>query len=147
MSKDTQPAMTYPTAHQYEQWKERAEALDMSVSGFIASMVEAGWKKFDQEAVPDRTNEELREANADLREELEHARRRVERLEDQVYDSEQGDIVRFVRQNPGATWDEVLQHLSNSLSERTTRHLDGMEGELLERGDDGGYYARSEREK
>jgi signal transduction histidine kinase len=119
----------------------------MSVSGFIASMVEAGWKKFDQEAVPDRTNEELREANADLREELEHARRRVERLEDQVYDSEQGDIVRFVRQNPGATWDEVLQHLSNSLSERTTRHLDGMEGELLERGDDGGYYARSEREK
>lgn len=71
MSKNTQPAMAYPTTEQYKQWKDRAEQMDMSVSEFMKAMTEAGWKKFDANVEPDQTNRELREQRNDLKQELE----------------------------------------------------------------------------
>ena len=139
MSSDTQPAMTYPTEDQYDRWKQRAEEFDMSVSEFIAAMVEAGLKKFDASVEPDETLTELREQRNDLRDELDHARTRIESLEDRIHHGERATIQQFVEENPGATYDEIIQHVLDSAPGRVTNHLEDLEGEDL-RVEDGGYY-------
>lgn len=139
MSSDTQPAMTYPTVEQYDRWKQQAEAFDMSVSEFMQAMVEAGLKKFDARVEPDETVDELREQRDDLKDELNHARSRIQRLEDRLHHGEQAAIKQYVRENPGATWDEVIQHVVDTVPERVTEHLDVMEGDTLQV-EDGAYY-------
>lgn len=140
MSKNTQPAMAYPTTEQYKQWKDRAEQMDMSVSEFMKAMTEAGWKKFDANVEPDQTNRELREQRNDLKQELERARQRISKLEDQLHHSERAVIRRYVRENPGANYDEIQQYVLKTVPQRVTEHLDELEGEVLRRGPDGGYY-------
>ena len=139
MSSDTQPAMTYPTEDQYDRWKQRAEEFDMSVSEFMAAMVEAGLKKFDASVEPDETLTELREQRNDLRDELDHARTRIESLEDRIHHGERATIRQFVEENPEATYDEIIQHVLDSAPGRVTNHLADLEGEDL-RVEDGGYY-------
>jgi hypothetical protein len=53
----------------------------MSVSEFMQAMVETGLKKFDATVNPDETARELREQ----RNELDHARTRIERFETRLY--------------------------------------------------------------
>jgi hypothetical protein len=72
MGSDTQPAITYPTADQYDRWKRQVEEFDMSVSQILQSMVEAGLKKFDAAVEPDETTRELRDQRNDLRNELDY---------------------------------------------------------------------------
>lgn len=141
MSSDTQPAMTYPTADQYERWKDRAAEFDMSVSEFIQAMVEAGTKKFDATVELDETTRELREQRNDLRDELDHARTRIERLETRLYQGEQATICQYIEQNPGTTYDEIIQHMMDTVPERVTDHLDDLEGDDV-RIEDSGYYPR-----
>lgn len=128
---DKQPAMTYPTPEQYEAWKDDAEEMDMSVSEWMQAMIEAGRKKFDAQITPDETAAELREQRNDLIDELEHARERIEKLEQQLHQGERGEIVTFVEDNPGASYGEIGQHLADTVPERLTRHLDDLEGEKL----------------
>lgn len=114
MAGDTQPAMSYPTAEQYERWKDRAAELDMSVSEFIQAMVEAGIKVdkgFELNMERDETNRELREQRNDLRDELERARRRIEELEDRLHHGERETIIQFVEENPGATPAEIVDRV------------------------------------
>jgi len=107
-------------------------------------MVEAGLKKFDAASVePDETNRELRQQRNDLKAELDRARNRIADLEDAVYHGERQAIKEFVNANPGATYDEIIQHVIDTVPERVTTHLDDMEGEDL-RVDDGCYYLRDE---
>lgn len=145
MSSETQPAMTYPTQDQYDRWKQRAEEFDMSVSEFMQAMVEAGLKKFDATVEPDETARELREQRNDLRDELDHARSRIEDLENRLYQGERAAVRDYVEENPGATYDEIIQHVVDTVPERVTKHLDDLEGEDVQVEDDR-YYPREDRE-
>lgn len=141
-SDDTQPAMTYPTVDQYERWKDRAGKLDMSVSEFMQSMVEAGIKVdkgFELELERDESRQELRAQRNDLRDELDHARNRMAELENQLYRGERGAITEFIEENPGASYAEIGQHIVDTAPERVNRHLEDLEGDVL-RNDDGSYY-------
>lgn len=82
---DKQPAMAYPTPEQYAGWKEDAEEMDMSVSEWIQAMVEAGRKKFKVDIEPDEDAAELRKQRNDLKQELDHARERIQELETQLH--------------------------------------------------------------
>lgn len=138
--------MTYPTVDQYERWKAEAAAFDMSVSEFMQAMVEAGLKKFDTAVDPDETAPELREQRNDLRDELKHARTRIERLETRLYQGEQAAVRRYIEQNPGATYDEIIQHAMDTVPERVTDHLDDLEGKDVRVADDGYYPLESDEE-
>lgn len=133
---DKQPAMTYPTPEQYETWKEEADEMDMSVSEWMQAMVEAGRKKFDARVEPDESAQELREQRNDLKEELGHARERIEKLENQIHRGERATIVEFVEENPGATYGEIGQRLSDTIPERLQPHLDALESDELRKEED-----------
>lgn len=138
---DKQPAMTYPTPDQYEDWKEEAADTDMSVSEWIQAMVEAGRKKFDATVERDETAAELREQRNDLKDQLDLARDRIEKLETQVHHGEQEVIREFVKENPGATFGEITQKVIDTVPERVNRYLDELEGDALYVEDDE-YYPR-----
>lgn len=145
MGGDYEHVATYPSEAQLERWEARCDQLGFrSRSEFVEAMVEAGLKKFDAASVePDETNRELREQRNDLKAELDRARERIQRLEDAVYHGERQTIKEFVDTNPGASYNEIIQHVIDTVPERVTTHLDDMEGEDL-RVEDGRYYRRDE---
>ncbi|ESS06783.1 MAG: hypothetical protein A07HB70_01054 [uncultured archaeon A07HB70] len=136
--------MTYPTPEQYEAWKADAKDMDMSVSEWIQAMVEAGRKKFDATVELDETTEELRRQRNGLKDELEHARERINNLEAQVHRGERATIIEFVENNPGATYGEIGQELADTVPERLQPHLDALEGREMYREDDRYYPAENE---
>jgi len=136
---DSRHAATYPSEEQYQRWQDRADDLGMSMSEFMEAMVEAGMKKFDVSVEPDETNRELREQRNELKTELDRTRDRIQELEDAVYHGERRTIKRYVEDNPGATYDEVIQHVIDTVPQRVTTHLDDLEGDELQYVD-GGYY-------
>jgi ElaB/YqjD/DUF883 family membrane-anchored ribosome-binding protein len=137
--------MTYPTEDQSDRWKQRAAKFDMSVSEFMQAMVEAGLKKFDAMIEPDETARELRGQRNDLRDGLNHARGRIEELETRLYQGERAAVRDYVEENPGATYDEIIQHVVDTVPERVTKQLDDLEGEDVSVEDDR-YYPREDRE-
>lgn len=140
MSSDSQPAMTYPTEAQYKRWKKQKDALGYnSMSQFMQDMVEAGIKKFDATVEPDETNRELREQRNDLKAELDHARDRIGQLEDQLHRGERAAITEYVEDNPGATFDEIIQHIMDTVPQRVTHQLEALEGETV-RSEEGAFY-------
>ncbi|SFR58397.1 hypothetical protein [Halogeometricum limi] len=132
-------AATYPSEEQYQRWQDRANEMGMSTSEFIEAMVEAGMKKFTATVEPDETNQELRDQRRELKDELDHTRSRIRELEDMVYHGERRTIKRYVDDNPGATYDEIIQHLIETVPSRVTTHLGDLEGDEL-RYEDEGYY-------
>jgi len=139
-------AKTYPTEEQYERWKEAADEQDMSVSRWIAGMVEAGRKKFEVEVEPDRPAAKVRRQRDDMRQQLAEARDRIEQLETSLHDTERDVIEQFVAENPGATWDEITQHVAETAGSRVTNHLEAMTGESIRRGAADGFYPREDHE-
>jgi hypothetical protein len=138
---ETATATAYPNRDQYEEWKQHADELGMTISEYMEAMIEAGRKKFTPTTTPDESAEELREQRNDLREEMEHYRERVEHLETELYDGERGKILEYVEENPGATYHDILQEVQDTAGERVTRILDAMQGDDLDRDGDG-YYRR-----
>lgn len=136
---DSRHAATCPSEQQYRRWQNRADDLGMSMSEFMEAMVEAGMKKFNASVEPDETNHELREQRNKLKTELDRTRNRIQELEDAVYHGERRTIKRYVEDNPGATYDEVIQHVIDTVPQRVTTHLDDLEGDEL-RYVDGDYY-------
>ena len=136
-------AATYPSEEQYQRWQDRADDLGMSISEFMEAMVEAGLKKFDASVEPDETNQELREQRNELKTELDRTRNRIQELEDAVYHGERRTIKRYVEDNPGATYDDVIQHDIDTVPQRVTTHLDDLEGDKLQYVDTGCYPAES----
>lgn len=132
MSTDRQHTATYITENQHKQWKERANELDMTLSEFIQAMTEAGMKKFEVAVEPDETNRELRTQRNDLQKELDSARDRIQSLEDQLYRREYSTIVRFIHENSGATYDDIVRHVISTVPVRVNDHLQELEGEEIE---------------
>lgn len=141
--KERTTATAYPNADQYEEWKDRAEEMGMSVSEFIESMTEAGWKKFDATVDPDESQQELRKQRNDLRKELDRSRERIESLETALYNTERTEIKSWVADNPGVTHKEIVNHLMEDVGERAKIHLDDLEGIELEVRD-GRWYAKED---
>lgn len=141
MGEETQAAMAYPRVDQYEQWKEWAEGMDMSVSEFIQAMVEAGYKKFEPQVEPDVTNEQLRRQRDDLQRQLRDARQRIEELEDQLYRTERETIVTFLQENPGAEIDDIIRHIVDTAPSRIDQHID-MDDRIYAEGDH--YYVQTD---
>jgi predicted nuclease with TOPRIM domain len=123
----------YVPSEQVERWEERREEFGFqSRSEFVEAMVEAGLKQFDAIVIePDETNVELRNQRNELRKELDHARERIEELEELLFQSEQQTIQKFIESNPGARYDEIIQHVANTVPGRVTTHLNEMEGDSL----------------
>ncbi|WP_435065832.1 hypothetical protein [Halobaculum sp. EA56] len=129
---ESQTATTYPTAQQYERWKDRAKDFGMSVSEFIQYMVEAGLKKFDARVEADESRQELRQQRNDLKAELEHARDRINTLENRLHRTERETVRNFVQDHPGSTYEDVTQHVIDSAPDRVNAHLDALEGDAIE---------------
>ncbi len=139
----TNHVATYPPDEQLETWKAEADEMDMSLSEYVQSMAEAGRKDFAISVAPDETVAELRDQRADLRDELERTRNRVNRLEQMLHSGERGAIIEYVRENPGATTTEIMNHLNETAGKRRMDVLEALETEELRR-EDGAYYeARS----
>lgn len=132
---------TYPSDDQLARWEDHSEEMGFrSRSEFVEAMIEAGLKKFDTAGIePDETNRELREQRNDLKAELDRARSRIQELEDAAYDGERQEVVEFIEENPGVTYDEIIQHIIVTVPERVTDHLEDLEGEKIRVEDDGNY--------
>lgn len=135
-SDDTKDTMCYPSEAQRERWDERAEEFDMNTSEFIKNMVEAGMKKFEVSVEPDETDREIRDHRNELADQLERARERIEHLDRRRQHTEQGAVLQYVEENPGASFEEILEHLAETLPGRLNRLLDELEGTELRVTDD-----------
>lgn len=146
MPRNGPTAKSYPTPEQYDRWTDRADELDMSVSEFIQNMVEAGLKVdsgFDVEVQPDESVRDLREQRNDMKEEVDRLRERVAELEERLHDRERRAVIDGVEKSEKATFDQVVDHVQKTAAPRVTRHLEELEGEALER-DDEGFWHRAD---
>ena len=128
---DTQPAMCYPTKEQYARWKKRANEFDMTTSEYMQAMIEAGQKKFEVSVEAEEPNQEIREERNELMDQLERAEERIEDLHRSRQYTEQSAVLQYVEENPGASFDEILDHLKETLPGRLNRLLDELEGSEL----------------
>lgn len=99
----------------------------MGVSEFIQYMVSAGQKAdrgFEVSLEPDESARELRNQRNDLMVELERARDRIETLEEQVYYTERAELRRYVEDNPGASYDELLDHMQRTVPDRLPEYIE-----------------------
>jgi len=141
---DSRHVATYPAEEQYRRWENQANTVGMSLSEFVEAMVEAGLKKFEPTVDPDMTNQELRDQRDELKQELDHARTRIQQLEDAAYHGERRTIKRFVEQNPGVGYDEIMQHVIDTVPQRVTTQLDELEGAEIQNTDARYYPAQLE---
>jgi len=136
MSKKT---TTYPDNEQRKRWEANAEELGMSMSEFVESMVEAGMKSFEVSITPESSVGELRRQRDQCRQQLREAKSRIDDLESRLGTTEQAEIREFIKNNPGATFDEITQHIGSSVPARVSNHLEIMAGTELHE-EDGTYY-------
>ena len=127
-SDNVKDTMCYPTTDQRERWDERADEFDMNTSEFIKAMVEAGMKKFEVSVEADEATEEIREERNQLREELERAE---DAIRSQSEDTGRAVVQQYVEENPGATFSELLNHLTDTMPGRLNRILDELDGYAL----------------
>lgn len=149
MSRDGPVVYAYPSEEQLDRWDQRKEHVGASSrSQFVCDMVEAGIKAdkgFKSTVTPDESVHELRRQRNDLRDELDHARARIEELEEQLHHGERETIEAFVEENPGVSYDQIVRHVIDTVPERLGRHLDDMEGVTLRRAPEtGAYYPADE---
>ena len=125
-------ALTYPTENQYERWQDRADKLDMTMSEFLQSMVEAGMKVdegFEPSIEEDESKQDIRQQRNRLKKELDRSRERVSELEDHVYYSERKALKRYLENNPGASFEELVEFMKSTVAERMNEYLDGFYAE------------------
>lgn len=133
---------TYVDEETAERWETQADEMGMSNSEWIQAMVEAGLKKFNRSVQPDQSRDELRQQNNYLRRELQRARNRVESLENQLHASEREAILEYVGDNPGAEYEDIVQHITNTAYGRVTKIVDQMEGDELDIDEQGRMYTK-----
>jgi predicted RNase H-like nuclease (RuvC/YqgF family) len=113
--------------------------MSLTTSQFLIKMVEAGRKQLDVDKNATESVRELRRQLTDLQRELERQRTRNEELERQLQHTVHSEITAYVRENPGATTPQIIQHIANTVPGRVAGHLDVLEGDTI-RVSDGQYY-------
>lgn len=146
LGSDKTTSVAYPPKSLYDKWRDHADDLDISISYFIISMVEAGRKQVSIDGIATDSMHELRRQRSDLRAELERERQRVDELERQLHRTAYSDVVEFVADHPGASTPEIIQHIANTVPGRVADHLDLLEEDALDHRDDG-YYVNNRSEK
>lgn len=135
MGRDRPTVYAYPSEEQLSRWDERRDYIGInSRSQFICDMVEAGIKAdkgFSTTVAPDETTHELRQQRNDLKNELARARERIEQLENRLHSGEREMIERYVTENPGATFDDIVRQVVDTVPGRVNRHLDDMESNAV----------------
>lgn len=139
ISPDKATVVTYPPQSLYEDWREHADSLDMSVSRYIIRMVEGGRKNIAFNDLSNHSLRNLMQEKSDLQKEVQRQRDRIHELERQLRRTSQSDIVAFVDENPGASTPEIMQLVADTVPGRVASHLDVLEGELVQERD-GRYY-------
>lgn len=133
---------TYVPQETIDRWDDRRDEMGISSrSDFVQMMVEAGLKSFERGIDPDEEKADIRAQRDDLRRELTRARERINTLERQLHQSERDAILEYLSENPGMSYEDIVQYVINTASGRVTRLLDEMEGDELEVDDDGRYFA------
>lgn len=129
---DRTTVRTYVPEHQYEIWRESAEAMDMSLSEFVRSMVQAGRRDFEMEGSREGESSAGVEPHSDPSNPGGHG------LEDRVLSTLDSAGV--------ADWSELVDELSGDFEAR----LEDVIGELEDRGEiryaprEGGYVRRGD---
>lgn len=129
---DRTAVRTYVPEHQHEIWREAAETMDMSLSEFVRSMVQAGRRDFDLEGARDAEHSTGVEPPLDPSNPGGHG------LEERVLSTLDSAGV--------ADWSELVDELSGDFEAR----LEDVIGELEDRGEiryaprEGGYVRRGD---
>jgi predicted RNase H-like nuclease (RuvC/YqgF family) len=137
ISEEKAMATTYPPEDLYDEWCAEADDKNIPTSQFIIRMVEAGRQQIDLDTLTSDSVQELRQQRADLQQELNRERRRVEQLQQQRHHTAQADILEYIEDNPGATTPEIIQHIADTVPSRVASHLDILEGDTIEHREDG----------
>lgn len=114
---------TYVPAYQREEWREEAEAMDMSQSEFVRTMVQAGRRDFEFDA-DDGTTEEP---------DIPDATPGVDDLKTRVLD--------HLREEGHCSWDELLAGVTDDIEDRLESTLEELQREnrVTYSGRHGGY--------
>lgn len=132
----------YPSEEKVERWEEWADSMDLSLSAFIVKMVDTGMREGSLDVQPDETWYELREERNTLKDELNEARDHIRHLEARQ-GIERHQVEDYISENPGVTYDELVEHMQNTIPGRLSTHLD-LSRKI--RYEDGEYYPADESE-
>jgi hypothetical protein len=131
ISDNREVATAYPLSETYTEWLQHADELDMSVSRYILSMVEAGRKRIDISVAREGGEIELRTQRNDLKRELDDARHRIEYLEKRLYQGERGAILEILEEEGTASFEVIVQRIIDDAPARVARTIDEMDGEEI----------------
>ena len=127
---DTVRKWFYPTEEQWDRWQDEMEARGFETPNqFVQAMVEAGLKEFNAEVKPNKTVEELRDENRQLREQVEELRDHANDLENELVNTDKGVVYRYLHRNPKADYEAVLAQARETAPERVTRYIDEHSGQ------------------
>ena len=123
--------MTYVPAYQKERWSEHAEAMGMSQSEFVRTMVQAGRRGFLSNADPGRDSRPSGGASSEP--------------DPQGASIEEAVTALLEREGP-LGWDQLVEQLTADVEDRTDDALAALQDEnrLRYSGRDGGYVLTDE---
>lgn len=125
-----------------ERWREHAEEMGMAESEFVRSMVEAGLKEFTREVEPDKTRDELRQQRNEAYSELREAREKINRLEEKLMSSARGVVIDYIEDNPGCTYHDIVDRLTETAPSRATKVLEAIEGSEVAVDEEGRWFTQ-----
>lgn len=122
---------TYVPAYQKAAWVEHAEALDMSQSEFVRTMVQAGRRDFSVDAFPADGNVESTGGDRSAESPAEDA---ANPFEDRVYG---------LLQEGTLSWDDLLEAVTDDVEGRLEDALQSLQADnrVVYSGRNGGYEA------
>lgn len=122
---------TYIPAYQKAEWKEHAEDLDMSLSEFVRTMVQAGRRGF----VPDG------ESIDESMDQSQTARQSEEISTENGDQSLDEEVLRILAKREPLTWDELIAAITDDVESRLEGALNSLQAEnrIQHSGRVGGY--------
>lgn len=129
---DRATVRTYVPEHQYETWREAAESMDMSLSEFVRSMVQAGRRGFELDGQSEEDFSSLEEPHSRASNPRGHG------LKDRILSTLDSEGV--------ADWSELVDELSGDFEARLEDAISELEdeGSIRYAPREGGYVQRGE---
>lgn len=126
MSDDTErvTVTTYVPAYQRDEWRDRADDLDMSLSEFVRSMTQAGRQKFDVPVATEQPEIEPSSPGADP-----------------GGDGLESRVLEAIKTGDHPTWDDLVEALAGDFEARLDETLGDLQqdGRVQYSGRHGGY--------
>lgn len=124
---ETAVATSYVPQTQYQLWEKEAEKRDLSVSGFISSMVQIGMT--DVELKDDSPSEiiELREQLRQVQAERNKAKKQKRNQNQEAYHVGLGKIKELIINNPGIDRHEIVNYVMENPIIFVDKYLESLE--------------------